>query len=461
MEPGITLPPWAAGALERLEAGGFEAWCVGGCVRDSLLGLSPGDWDLTTNALPEQIKACFPGFPTVDTGIRHGTVAVLWEGKPVEITTYRSDGAYADHRHPDRVAFSQRLEEDLSRRDFTINALAYHPLRGLRDPFGGLADLKRHTLRCVGDPDRRFQEDALRILRCLRFSAVLGFSIDQAAAQALERNRELLGAVSHERVREELSKLLAGRDAGKVLREHSETVFTVLPELAPLRGCAQETPYHCLDVWEHTLRALDSAPAETVLRWAALLHDCGKPGVKTYGPDGTAHFYGHAGESARIAQEILDRLRFDHRSRDEILSLVKLHGEAHPIPERRLKRLLARLGPETLHRLFALSRADLAAQAPGLSHRLGAIAESEALAEEILQREDCLTLRELAINGSDLLALGFSPGPELGAALGLLLDRVLDGALPNEKTALLRKAEELLHREREDLVPGKEITHTK
>lgn len=438
------IPPYAEKALCLLEAGGFEAWCVGGCVRDLLLGLAPHDWDVTTNALPSEIKSCFPGCKIVDTGLRHGTVTVLLDGEPVEITTYRSDGAYTDHRHPEAVRFSRNLADDLSRRDFTVNALAFHPARGLRDLFDGLTDLENRRLRCVGDPLLRFEEDALRILRCLRFASVLGFTIDPETAHALRERQVLLGAVSHERVREELSRLLLGQNAGAVLREFSGTVFTVLPELAPLADCAQENPYHCYDVWEHTLHALEAVPPEGPLRWAALLHDCGKPAAKFYGPDGTAHFYGHEKESTAIAREILTRLRFSNRETEEILDLIRFHGEVHPVSEKRLKKQLGKLGEEQVFRLFALSRADLTAQAPHLyKERIASIEESEALAREILSREECLTLRDLEIKGGDLLTLGFPEGPALGKALHTLLDGVLEGSLPNEREALLQRAENL------------------
>lgn len=444
----IRLPAYAEKALAVLERNGFEAWCVGGCVRDSLLGLPPGDWDVAASALPEETLSCFRDFRTIETGAKHGTITVLVEGQPVEITTFRSDGEYTDHRHPGQVRFSRRLEDDLSRRDFTVNALAYHPQRGVVDRFGGLEDLKRRTLRCVGRPETRFTEDALRILRCLRFASVLGFSIEKTTGQALKTCRELLKDISHERVRDELSKLLCGEYAGQILREYSEVIFTVLPELSPMKGCTQETPYHCYDVWEHTLHVLDSVPREPVLRWAALLHDCGKPAVKFFSPDGVAHFYGHDKKSAEIAGPLLERLRFSNQEADAVLTLIRRHGERPPLPEKRIKKLLGGLGPDTLFQLFALMRGDLSAKAPGLyEERIETIKECEALARDILSRDECLTLRDLAVNGNDLLALGFPKGPSLGNALNALLDEVLEGALPNEKSPLLHRAEEYLKKE--------------
>ncbi len=443
----IMLPPWAASTLELLERHGYEAWCVGGCVRDSLLGLSPKDWDVTTNALPEQTKACFQGFQTVDTGLKHGTVTVLLHGQAVEVTTFRADGAYTDHRHPDQVHFSRRLEDDLSRRDFTVNALAYHPRLGLRDGFNGLNDLENRVLRCVGEPRRRFREDALRILRCLRFASVLGFSIEETTGQALLEQRELLREVSWERIRDELEKLLCGSHAAAVLRRYDNVLFTVLPELFPMKNCAQETPYHCFDVWEHTLNVVDRVPQEKILRWAALLHDSGKPEAKFYSPDEIAHFYGHEEKSAEIAGAVLERLRFSNRDAKEILALVRHHGEHPPFSEKRLKRLLGELGKETLFRLFSLAKGDLSAQSAHLyKERIAAIEETEARTRNILAQNECLTLRDLAVNGNDLLALGFSKGPSLGKALRSLLEEVLDNSLPNQREALLERGKELLEK---------------
>lgn len=452
----IELPPQVAGVLKNLEDRGFEAWLVGGCVRDSLLGLSPSDWDVTTAAQPEKIKLCFAGYPVLETGVRHGTVTVLMDGGPVEITTFRSDGEYADHRRPERVRFSRRLGDDLARRDFTVNAIAYHPDRGFRDDFGGAGDLERRVLRCVGDPARRFTEDALRILRCLRFASVLGFSIEDGTAEALFKTEDLLLEISHERVREELSKLLCGQSAGNVLRIYNRAVFTVLPELAPMEGCLQENPYHCWDVWEHTLHALEASPQDKFLRWAAFLHDCGKPVVKSYGADGTAHFYGHEKASAETAEAIMARLRFSNRDRDGILELIRLHGEPYPISEKRLKRLLRKLGEEQLSRLFRLSEADLSGQSPHLyGQRIKAIRQTEARAKELAAQGQCLSLRDLAVNGNDLRALGYPAGPSLGAALKNLLESVLDGKIQNEKTALLERAAELLETDGHITSPGR------
>ena len=433
-------------AIARLESAGYQAWCVGGCVRDSLLGKPPMDWDVTTSARPEETAACFAGERLIQVGAAHGTVAVvLGEGHPVEITTFRRDGTYSDGRHPDSVGFSRELAEDLSRRDFTVNAMAWHPDRGLVDLFHGQEDLAARRLRCVGDPGKRFTEDALRILRCLRFSAQLGFSIEPDTAQALWETKELLHQLSQERIREELSKLLVGEWAVPVLREYAEVVFTVLPELAPMKGCLQETPYHCYDVWEHTLHALAHGPRLEDLSWAVLLHDGGKPAKKTFSPDGRAHFYGHPPESGRIARKLLERLRFSNREREWISALVDHHEDPMPMSGKRLKKLLGEYGELFVTRLFQLQEADMSAKAQGIfQQRLPDLERSRELAREILARGECLTLKDLAFSGKDLQKLGMVPGPEMGRVLQRLLDAVLEERVENTRPALESLARELL-----------------
>lgn len=444
----IHLPAPVKEAIHRLEDAGFEAWCVGGCVRDSLLEKVPFDWDIATNARPEETAACFSGCHLLEVGASHGTVAwVPEEGHPVEITTFRADGSYTDSRHPDSVTFSRHVEDDLSRRDFTVNAMAYHPERGLVDLFHGQEDLENKLLRCVGEPERRFSEDALRILRCLRFSSQLGFAIEPSTSAALWDKRELLLTLSQERVREELTKLLCGEKANAVLEKYAEVVFTVVPELAPMKGCAQETPYHCYNVWEHTLHALAHAPSQPDLRWAALLHDTGKPARKTYSPDGVAHFYGHPPESGKIAREVLSRLRFSNKQREWVACLVDHHEEAMPMGERRMKKLLGKYGKRFLFTLFQLQEADNFAKSPGIfEQRLPLIEQSRALAREILARGDCLTLRDMAFSGEDLKAMGVTPGPLMGKVLRQLLQAVQEGQVANEKGALGALAGKLLEK---------------
>lgn len=435
MKP-ILLPDAVREAIGRLESGGYEAYAVGGCVRDSLLSRTPNDWDLTTSARPEQTVACFSGFRVIETGIKHGTVTVLLNGSPLEITTYRRDGAYADHRHPDHVTFSDAVEEDLARRDFTVNAMAYHPVRGLVDPFGGQADLARGTIACVGDPRTRFEEDGLRILRAVRFASVLGFSIDAPTAEAIHAQKDLLDSVARERVREELDKLLLGTGAVGILRDYSDVLTQILPELAPSVGFAQNTKYHCYDVFEHTLCALEHAPADRNVRLAVLLHDAGKPECHTADDLGD-HFKGHAEVSVRLAEAILSRLRYDNAAKEEILTLVRLHDQPLLCDEKHVKKLLRVYPEETLFRLLAVRKCDILAHAPAYRDRLDEQEAIPRLIEAIKAENACFSLRSLAVNGDDLIAAGIPKGKEIGKALELLLDAVTDGILPNEKEALL------------------------
>lgn len=403
----IEPPSYAAGVLSRLEALGYSAWFVGGCVRDGLLGREPADWDIAASSLPAETAACFPGLPVVRAGEKHGTVGIVTAGGVVEVTTYRVDGAYTGRRRPERVDFAGRVEEDLARRDFTINAMAWHPERGLMDLFGGEQDLSRGLVRCVGEPERRFGEDALRILRCLRFGAALGFRVEEETGRAALGSRELLGEISGERVREELTKLLLGPGAGRMMREYRPVMLSALPEL----GAGS---YYNRS-WEQVLRAVDRAPREAVTRWGALLLGCEK------------------------AREALARLGFPRREREAVGELTAHGGEALPLTGKRVRELLGELGEEQTFRLLGLLEAERPEDGALLQ-------EAGELAREVLRRGECLTLRDLEVKGSDLLGVGFAPGKSLGTALNALLSEVLEGTLPNERPALLARAGELLGR---------------
>lgn len=431
------LPSQVLQAIDRLNAAGHRAYLVGGAVRELLRGRGAlTDFDLTTSARPEETERVFSDCRLVETGLKHGTVTVLLGGLPLEITTFRVDGAYSDGRHPDGVAFTPSLERDLERRDFTINAMAYHPREGLIDLHGGRADLMAGLVRCVGGPDRRFQEDGLRMLRGMRFAAVLGFRLEAETGAALLRNRALLDGIAHERVREELTKLLRGRSAGRILEEYAPVAAQVLPELEPTFGFDQRNPWHDRDVWRHTLAAVDAAPATPVLRWAALLHDLGKPACFTLDEKGVGHFYGHGEESARLAGQILSRLRFDTDTRQRIVALVAMHDRPI-IPERcPIRRLLARLGPEGTAELIALHRADNAAQSALAAGRQGELDRAQAVLDQLLAEGACFQKKDLAVNGRDMLALGLR-GREIGRALDRCLEAVLTEQLPNQREALL------------------------
>ena len=436
----MDLPKSVQGVLAALEAAGHEAWCVGGCVRDSLLGQSPGDWDVTTSALPEETLELFAG-RAEPTGLKHGTVTVKTAEGPVETTTYRIDGAYHDHRRPDSVTFTRSLTEDLARRDFTINAMAVN-LRGeLRDPFGGQSDLDGGILRCVGDPDRRFQEDALRILRGMRFTAVLGLEMERETSAAMDRNRELLRDIAPERVQVELFKLLCGPFAKAVLDSLPLVIGVFWPEALPMLRFDQQNIHHCYDVWDHCTVALNCTPPVPELRCAAFLHDIGKPSTFTLDKRGVGHFYGHAAASVALADAMLRRLKCPNEFRERVLRLVEWHDRDIPRTDRGLRRALRALGEEELRLLLALKRADNLAQAPAYHGRQADIRLAEEILDRLLEEDACFSLKQLAVNGKDMLALGLS-GPAVGEALNNLLSRVVDGDLPNERETLLERARE-------------------
>ena len=438
----MTLLEQGTVLLQRLERAGYEAYFVGGCVRDRLLGKEIHDVDLTTSAAPEEMRAVFSDLPVLDTGLRHGTLTVLLDHTPFEITTYRTERSYSDGRHPDAVRFTRSLREDLQRRDFTVNAMAYHPKTGLVDLFGGQRDLEAKVLRCVGDPDVRFTEDALRILRALRFSSLLTFTIEPQTALAMRRQKQRIHALSAERVAGELRRLVCGENAGTVLCEDWDVLSCVLPFLKEMHGFAQHNEHHVFDVLTHTAVAMDSVAPLPHLRLAALFHDCGKPETFSLDEGGVGHFYGHAAVGACIAEETLTRLRFDKATTARVVQLVKLHDA--PIEETRpaVRRKLNRLGEAGVFDLIALQRADTMALAPQYRQRLAHFDVLEQIARELLDEKACFSVRDLAVNGNDLLSLGYR-GKALGDALQMLVTAVMEERVANEKAPLLRLAEEI------------------
>ena len=434
----MQLPSSVTQALAMLKAGGHEAYVVGGCVRDRLRGAEPADWDIATSALPEQTLEIFSACRCVETGLRHGTVTV-WIGEmPLEITTYRVDSGGHDHRHPDEVHFTPSLREDLARRDFTVNAIAYSPESGIVDPFGGQRDLAAGLLRCVGEPNRRFEEDALRLLRALRFSSVLGFSIEDRTAAALHRRKELLRSLSTERVREELLRLICGRYAAFVLRGYPDVIGTVLPEILPMVGFDQCNPHHLYDVYEHTLHALEAIAPQPVLRMTMLLHDSGKPACKTVDEQGIGHFRGHPRASLALSRELLPRLRFSSADTERILLLVERHDTPLGDNEKLVRRSLSRIGEARFRDLLAIKKGDAVGQGTSRDY-VAQLFETEALLNRVLAQEQCFSLRQLAVNGADLQALGLRGRP-VGEMLHALLDAVIDGQTDNRRDTLLRLA---------------------
>lgn len=419
----LTLPPQVAEALRALEAAGFEAYLVGGAVRDFVRGVPPHDWDLATNAAAGQVSAVFAGRHIIQTGLKHGTVTVVLDRLPLEITTFRGT--------------SPTLQADLARRDFTVNAMAYSPRTGLLDPMGGQADLAHGRIRCVGLPDQRFAEDGLRVLRAARFASALGMEIEAETAAAMRRALPALRQAAPERIRTELTGLLCGPDAGRVLAQQADVAAAVLPELRPLFGFAQHNAHHDRDVWRHTLAVVDAVPPEPVLRWAALLHDVCKPACFTLGPDGVGHFYGHAEAGAQTAGAVLSRLRFDTAGRAQIAALIRWH-DVPLVPERRaVRRLLRRLGEDTVRRLLQLRAADIRGQAPDALARLDTLCRVRDVVDALAAEAACFSRKDLAVTGRDLLALGLQ-GHAIGEALERCLTAVVDETLPNEREALLR-----------------------
>lgn len=431
-------------AINLLQSAGFEAYAVGGYVRDSLLGKTPNDWDITTSAKPEDMKSVFADFHCIDTGIKHGTVTVVIDGEPLEITTFRLDGEYEDNRHPKSVTFTSDLGADLGRRDFTVNAMAYSKMTGTVDLFGGQNDLKNGIIRCVGDPDRRFNEDALRILRALRFASALDFEIEEKTAQSLLKNRALLGNISEERIAKELLKLVCGKGAKRILTDFAPVLFEILPELQPMYKNSHDNPHHCYDIYEHTLIAVESIDPEPTLRFAMLLHDCGKPAVKKFDENGVAHFYGHQRISAEISAQILARLKVSNKFRDEILFLVSNHDrwELYENTEK-MPRYLSKFGLDGVLNLLKVMRADVLAQSPEYRYRLDQIADAEEIAKNLAAQKPCLSLSELQINGRTLMDIGIPQGRKLGAVLAQLLDEVIDGVTKNTQEALTTRAREI------------------
>lgn len=442
----IELPENVKKIISILSRQGYEAYAVGGCVRDTLLGRNPQDWDITTSARPEEIKAIFPR--TIDTGILHGTVTVMLGHAGYEVTTYRIDGEYEDNRHPKEVTFTGNLTEDLKRRDFTINAMAYNDEHGLVDVFGGAGDLARGVIRCVGDPSERFSEDALRMLRAVRFAGQLGFLIDGRTAEAVTELAPSIGSVSAERIQAELVKLLVS-DHPEELRRAYELGLTAvfLPEFDRMMETEQNTPHHQYSVGEHTICAIRNIRADRKLRLAMLFHDIAKPDCKKTDENGQDHFHGHPQKGAEQTEEILRRLKFDNDTIRYVKRMVLCHDDRPQISERSVRRAVSRNGVEIYPELFEVMRADtLAKSSSKREEMLCYIAEYERTYKEILEKQQCLTKKDLAVSGSDLIGLGMEPGRELGRVLDALFDHVLDHAEDNERGLLLEYAEQLLRK---------------
>lgn len=433
----ISIPADAKTILDKLNNAGFEAYVVGGCVRDSILGRVPGDWDICTNALPEQTMQVFEGFHVIPTGLQHGTVTVMINNNGYEITTYRIDGSYSDGRHPDSVSFTGNLKEDLARRDFTVNAMAYSEKDGIMDFYGGMDDIRNGIIRCVGNPQERFTEDALRIMRAVRFAAVLGFEIEENTANAMKELHKNLDLVANERINVEFNKMLGSNNPARFLDEYDYLFFHIIPELVLMKGCEQNNPYHIYDVWHHTLEVVkNTSPNNSILRLAALLHDSGKPHVYTEA-DGVGHFYGHAEKSVEIAGKVMKRLKYSNEQISEVLTLVKYHDTPIVPTKKFVRRMLSKMERTTFEKLLCLSFADVMGQSgKNRAERLESISEVRQILAEFDAENECFSLKHLKIDGDDLIKMGVKQGRQIGEILNTLFALVLDEKLENEENAL-------------------------
>lgn len=433
----MILPEQIIIALKTLEQHGFEAFVVGGSVRDALMGVEPKDFDIATNATPGNLKEVFRKITVIETGIAHGTVTVLIEETPIEITTFRIDGEYIDKRRPLSVEFSDSIHEDLARRDFTINAMAYSSRTGIIDPFDGRNDLENKIIRCVGDPEKRFEEDALRILRAVRFAAVLGFGIEASTKAALMEKSETILSVAIERITSEFSKMICGHDIGHVLKEYRQLLAVVIPEIEPSFDFNQQNFYHVFDVYTHTCRVVSNSPPFLVPRLAAFFHDIAKPYCFTKDDKGAGHFYGHQQQSARMAGEIMSRMRFDNDTRRKTIDLIENHDITINPEPKAIKRILNKFSEEFFIDLVALKKADVSGQNPEL---IGRIEELDRLLEiyiDIVKEDECYSLKKLAINGNDLLETGIPRGNKIGIILEDCLHQVMSERIKNTKEDLM------------------------
>ncbi len=434
----IEMPQDVRFIIGELNKGGFEAYAVGGCVRDSILGRTPNDWDITTSATPFEVKNIFRR--TVDTGLQHGTVTVLLKDQGYEVTTYRIDGEYTDHRRPDEVTFTGELSEDLRRRDFTINAMAYNDETGIVDLYGGIEDLENGVIRCVGNPDDRFDEDALRIMRAVRFAAQLGFNVDPATREAAAKHAPELTQVSAERIETELTKLLISDHPEKVLDMYELGITSiVLPEFDRMMETEQNSPYHMYDVGRHTVEVIKNVSPTKVMRYAALLHDIGKPQCKTTDDKGVDHFKGHAMVSEEMSSKILKRLRMDNDTIRDVKKIVRWHdyGISGVITKKSVRKMLSSMGEQYFGELLDIKRADMKGQSDyRLAERQEVLSNIIRFHDEIMEEGNALSIKDLAVNGKDIMDLGIPKGPKVGETLSYLLERVLEEPTLNEKSKL-------------------------
>lgn len=436
----IKIPYQAEKVIDILEASGFEAYCVGGCVRDSLMGKEPSDWDICTSCEPENLKDIFSCYKIIETGLKHGTITVVIDSMQIEITTFRKDLSYCDHRHPESVEFVSSLKEDLSRRDFTVNSLAYNNKSGLIDYFGGLNDIENKIIRCVGEPYTRFEEDALRILRALRFASTLKFEIDAKTKSAIYKKAELLSFVSKERIRDELLKLLTGENVLSVLIEYKEIIFSIIPELKKCDLTPQNTPHHCYNVYEHTAHSVSNIEPLPYLRMTMLLHDIGKPNTLKTDKQGISHFKTHPYVGRQLAEKILHCLRFSNKDINYICDLIEQHDNRFPANENSVKKFISKYGKDFFKDYIKIRKADTLAQSKYMREdKLRTISEVKNIGDKVIKSNVPLNLKDLEINGNDLIEIGFA-GDAIGKILNEILTLVLENKLENTKSELMNFA---------------------
>ncbi len=435
MNKPMLLPDEIRTCISMLNDRGYKAYVVGGAVRDHLMSRKINDYDVCTDALPHEVEAVFSGYRVIETGIKHGTVTVLIGASSVEITTFRTDGSYSDGRHPDSVDFTRDIVKDLSRRDFTVNAIAYSPNEGYIDPFNGINDIGSNIIRCVGDPIKRFSEDALRILRALRFSSTLKFEIEKETSDAIFALKNNLSLVSRERIRDEFKKLICGDGAFKVMTEFRDVIALIVPDLSKTFDYDQNNPHHDFDLYTHTVKTVCNLPKDATLRFAGLLHDIAKPLTEFKDENGISHYYGHAHHGSEMAESILKDLRFSNAEIKKIVTLIRHHDGVINETETAISRKMSKIGAELYFDLLDLQRADNASQKTDSSLRTEHNEALRRMANEILTKEPCLSLSDLALNGNDIIALGYK-GKEIGKALSYLFDAVLSGEVENTKEAL-------------------------
>ena len=434
----IKTPTEVKNIIKLLTDAGYESYAVGGCVRDSIMGIVPHDWDICTSAEPQEVLTVLGKKNAVKNGEKHGTVTVVYNRIPYEITTFRSDGEYTDHRRPENVCFVHSLREDLARRDFTVNAIAYNDSIGICDYFDGAKDIERKIIRCVGDPDKRFNEDALRILRALRFSSRLGFTIDKKTSDSIHKNAPLLRNISSERIMSEFTQILMGKNTESVLLCYSDVIAVFIPEIKPMIGMEQHNPHHIYDVWTHTVKAAAAVKNERILRLSAFFHDIGKPHCATIDDRGIGHFKGHPSLGADMTRTILKRLKTDNKTIDSVIPLIEMHDD-RPLPEPKLvRRSIAKLGKQLYPQLLELKKADAMAQNPDtLTDKLEYIEKLYIIYENEIQSGTAFSVRELKINGNDIMTLGITDGKKIGKILTQLQAMVIDGQLENDREELL------------------------